>query len=293
MTPGRIAAALALVAASAVLHAAWNLLAKRVPSELPFVWLASATTSVLFLPAAAVTAGIERPVFGWQQLSFVLLSGGLHAVYFLSLQRGYRDGDLSIVYPIARGTGALLAAIAAIWLLGEGTDTLSIAGIVLVVGGVFALTGGGHALRGGTFATGAEWGLLTGAAIASYTLTDRRSVTTLGIPPLVVFPLTQLALTALLTPSAWRRRAEVAGVWRDHRRTIVAVSVISATAYLLVLTALTFAPVSYVAPARELSIVVAVLLGARVLGEVDVRRRLVAAGAVSAGVVALTIGLAA
>ena len=292
MTPGRIAAAFGLIAASAVLHASWNLLAKRVPSELPFVWLTSATTSVLFLPVAAIAAWVVRPVFGWQQVLFVLVSGALHTIYLLSLQRGYRDGDLSVVYPIARGTGALLAAIAAIWFLGEGTNVLSVTGIVLVVGGVFALTGGGRAMRETTFATGAEWGLLTGGAIACYTLTDRRAVTTLGVPPLVQFPLSQFVVTVLLTPSAWHRRDEVGTVWRAHRATIVLVSILAAAAYLLVLTALTFAPVTYVAPARELSIVVAVLLGARVLGEVDLRRRLLAASAVSAGVIALTVGLA-
>jgi drug/metabolite transporter (DMT)-like permease len=133
--------------------------------------------------------------------------------------------------------------------------------------------------------------LLTGGAIAAYTLSDRYAVTTLGMPPLVQYPLTVVWLTALLTPFAVRRRDDVRDVWRAHRSAVVGVSLISTVAYVLVLVALSFAPVSFVAPTRELSIVVAVALGARVLGEVDVRRRLVAAGAVVAGVALLTASL--
>ncbi|MEX0990210.1 MAG: EamA family transporter [Actinomycetota bacterium] len=292
MSPGRIAAALALLAVSAVLHAVWNLLAKRVPSGLPFVWCVSATSAIVFLPVAVIAYAVERPTIGGRQLAFVAVSGSLHAVYFLALQRGYRDGDLSVVYPIARGTGALLAATAGLLFLGEQADVLSVGGILLAVGGVFALTGTGHALRRGELATGAEWGLLTGGAIASYTLSDRYAVTALGMPPVVQYPLTVVMLTAVLTPFAARRRAEVRMVCRAYRGAVVRVAIISTLAYMLVLTALSFAPVSFVAPARELSIVVAVALGARVLGEVDVRRRLVAAGAIVAGIAVLTLSLA-
>ncbi len=292
MTPDQIVTALTLLVAAAALHAVWNLLAKRVPSGLPFVWCVSATSAVVSAPIAVVVWAIERPVIGGRQLLFVGVSGSLHAVYFLALQRGYRHGDLSIVYPIARGTGALLAGLAGLLFLDETADVLSVSGILLAAGGMFALTGGGHAVRGRELASGTEWGALTGSAIAAYTLSDRYAVTTLGMPPLVQYPMTVVALTALLSPFAVRRRDDVRAIWRAHRSAVVGVAVISTVAYVLVLVALTFAPVSFVAPARELSIVIAVALGARVLGEVDVRRRFVAAGVVVAGIALLTVSLA-
>jgi drug/metabolite transporter (DMT)-like permease len=132
--------------------------------------------------------------------------------------------------------------------------------------------------------------MLTGVAIASYTLWDKQAVGPLGIEPVVYYWGTNVAETLLLTAFVVHRRAEVARTWRAYRRQAIGVAVLSPLAYVLVLFALARAPVSYVAPARELSILVGAVAGTTVLAEGDRRRRLLAAGAVFAGIVLLAVG---
>jgi drug/metabolite transporter (DMT)-like permease len=217
----------------------------------------------------------------------------LHVAYGIVLQRGYAVGDMSVVYPLARGTGPLLSVVAAVLLLGERPGWAGLLGAALVIGGVFVISTGPpddvadpvahrQALRAGV-----GYGLLTGAAIACYTLWDAYAVTTLGVPPLVHFGLGALLQSLLLAPYALRGRPQVARVWREHRREVLLVGVLSPVAYVLVLFALRIAPVSLVAPARELSIVVGGLAAWLVLGEQRAVRRLVGAAVVLAGIVAI------
>jgi len=134
--------ALALVLSAAVVHATWNLLAKRVGGGAPFVWLFGALSSAIYAPLALGAIVVQRPRLGVQETVFIVGSGLLHLAYFLVLQRGYRVGDLSLVYPLARGTGPVLSTAAAIALFGERPSPLALAGAALVAGGVFVLTGG-------------------------------------------------------------------------------------------------------------------------------------------------------
>ncbi len=282
--------ALALVVAAAFVHATWNLLAKRVGGGAGFVWLFGALSAAIYAPLALAVIVIQRPRFGAVELGFVLGSALLHIAYYLLLQRGYRVGDLSLVYPLARGTGPMLSTAGAIVLLGERPGPLALAGAAVVVGGVFVLAGGARGSGGVGGGAAVAYGLLTGCLIGAYTLWDKHAVASLLIPPLVLDWATSLSRAALLAPVAYRRREEVRWHWRVHRRAVLAVAALNPLSYILVLTALTFTPVSYVAPAREISILVGTVLGARLLAEGQVGRRLAAAGAMVLGVVALAIG---
>jgi drug/metabolite transporter (DMT)-like permease len=285
---------LALVVVAALAHAAWNILAKTAAGGAAFVWLFSATAAVLWAPVAAVAVAVAPGSFGLEGLVFVVGSGALHALYFTLLQRGYREGDLSLVYPLARGTGPLLSTLAAILLLGERPSALALAGGAIIVIAVLSLAGAGTGGRVGArhearrraivFAVG------TGVAIAAYTLWDKRAVGPLGMSPIVYYWGTNLAETAILSAFVAHRRAEVGRIWQAHRAQALGVADLSPLAYILVLYALAHAPVSYVAPARELSILVGAVAGTTVLAEGDRRRRLLAAGAIFAGIVALAIG---
>lgn len=284
-------AALGLVIAAAFLHAGWNLLAKRVGGGAVFVWLLTAASSVIYAPVAIAWIAIAPPTLGLAGWLCVAATAVLHVAYFIVLQRGYRVGDLSVVYPLARGTGPLLAALVAIVLFGERPSALALVGIGLIVTGVFAISGGLKAIARGHLPRGAVgYGLLTGLLIASYTLLDKYAVATLVIAPLIYDWLGMVGRWLILAPYAWPRRAEAATLWRAHRGSILGIAVMSPMAYILVLTALRFTPVSYVAPAREMSILIGVLLGARVLDEGQMAVRLTAAAAIVAGVVALTLG---
>src|SRR5918997_1853412 len=208
--------ALVLVMVAATFHATWNLLAKRVgDGGAVFVWLFGALSMLIYAPLAAVLVLVERPRRGAAALVFMFGSGVLHLGYFVLLQRGYAVGDLSLVYPLARGTGPLLATAAAIVLLGERPGALAVAGIVLVTVGVILLTTEPGGVRKHGWGRGVVYGLLTGAFIAAYTIWDKHAVSALLVPPILQSWATTLVTTGLLTPLAGRPRAKTAAPMRE------------------------------------------------------------------------------
>jgi drug/metabolite transporter (DMT)-like permease len=283
-------AVLALVLTAAVAHAVWNLLAKGGEGGAAFVWLATMAGSAIYLPVLVVAVVLAPGHFGWLALGLMAGSGGLHAVYFVLLQRGYAAGDLSLVYPLGRGTGALLAAAAAIVLLGERPSVLAIVGGAIIVAAVFSLIAhpGESLRRAGGRAT--VYALLTGVAIAGYTLWDKHAVGPVALSPIVYLWGSNLGIGLLLTPWVARRPDTLRRAWLSSGRRAAGVGLLSLLAYALILYALVHAPVSEVAPARESSILIGTLLGAVVLGEGETRRRVVAAAAVVIGITALALG---
>ncbi|GAA2776483.1 EamA family transporter [Saccharopolyspora taberi] len=282
--------AVLLVIAAAFAHAGWNFFAKRAGTAGPgFVWLGAACSTTLYLPVAAVSAlwtGLPEWDIG---LLAVFVTAVLHLGYFVFLQRGYAVGDMSVVYPLARGTGPMLSMVIAILVLGERPGVLGVAGGLLVVLGVFVIGFSDGVPRSAASFAGIGFGLLTGSLIALYTVWDAYAVTALALSPLVFDWANNAMRTFLLAPYAVRQRGRIAGIWRDHRTEVLAVAVLSPLAYILVLFAMRIAPVSMVAPARELSIVLAGLLAWRVLGEAQAGRRLGGAAVVLAGVVLLGV----
>lgn len=273
--------AIVLVLSAAFAHAGWNIFAKRVPDGgALFVWLAAVWGVVFQLPFAVVVVAREGIAASWW-LAFGV-SGVIHLGYFVLLQRGYRVGDLSVVYPLARGTGPLLSVVAAVWFLGERPGALALVGAAGVVAGVFVIGGLGSG-------AGMGYGLATGALIASYTLWDAHAVTALAVPPVLLMCGSALVESVLLAPYALARRDAAGRIWREHRLAVLAVAVLSPLAYVLVLFAMRLAPVSLVAPARELSIVVGSLGAWLLLGEPNPLRRLTGATIVLAGVAAIAV----
>ncbi len=273
--------ALALVLTAACTHATWNLYAKRAAKVRHFVFLYSLGAVVLWLPLAWA---VGLPA--WTISVAVALMGTaiLHLAYSLMLQHSYAAADLSLVYPVIRGTGPLLAFVGATVVLHERPSALAVAGALLVVAGVFLLTGGRTNLRA------AGLGLATGALVAAYTVWDGWAVKTVGVPVVLVDFAGNLLRVLSLGPRALADREQLRADAREAWRPALVVSVLGPLGYLLVLQAVTIAPVSHVAPARELSMLVAAWLGGRALGEGDLRRRLLASAVVVAGVVCLALG---
>lgn len=284
------ALALALILAAAFVHAGWNYLLKRSGGGAVLVWLFAALSAVIYAPLAAAILWWQKPEFGWMHYGLMFASAALHTAYYLLLDRGYRAGDLSIVYPIARGTGPLITIACAILLLNERPSALALAGAALIVGGTVVLTGDPRRLGRSGHLPAVGFALLTGCMIAGYTLVDKLAVWALLIPPLVQDWAANLGRVALMTPMALRRREEIAPTWRRARGEIVAIAVLCPLSYILVLSAMVFTPVSYVAPAREVSILVAALMGTQLLAEGNAPRRLAAAAAMVAGIVCLALG---
>ena len=289
------ATALALILIAAVAHATWNLFSKQasVTGAASFVWLMSLAATVLYAPVVLVSALlIDPPRLTALCWVFLIGTGLLQAGYFLFLQSGYRLGDLSLVYPVGRGSGALLAALAGIVLLGEHPGPAGLAGIGLVIAGVLLL---GAPAGGGRSATRPDsralaFALVTGMFIASYTLWDKYAVSTLRVPPLLQGYAAMPVMALVLAPFALRQRPRTALVWRTYRRQVAGAAVLAPLAYILVLAALSFTAVSAVAPAREVSVLAGVLLGRRMLGEGQLGRRLAAAAAIAAGIICIAVG---
>lgn len=272
---------------SAVLHATWNLYAKRASGGAEFIWMFALATAVLYAPAVVVYALVVRPELRLIHVVFAVLSGVIHVGYFVALQRGYQVGDLSLVYPLARGTGPALATVLAVLVLGERPGIGALVGTALVVISVFVLSGGGNLLLGRGPAL--AYGLATGLFIGVYTVWDGFAVGHLGAAPLFYTYTGELTRLALLTPFALTHRRKVAGTWRRAKGAVFIVAILSPLAYLLVLTAMTFTPISLVAPAREVSILIGTIMGARLLSEAGGRRRLIGAAGMVAGVVLLAL----
>jgi drug/metabolite transporter (DMT)-like permease len=282
--------ALALVLASAVAHATWNFFAKRASGGVPFLWLALTLAIPLYAPLAIAVVVLTAPTIGPLEVLWMFVNGALNVAYFIFLQRGYRAGDLSIVYPIARGTGPVLATTAAILIFGERPTPVAIAGAVAIAVGVFVLTGDPRKLRERAVGAAVGYALLTGVTIATYTLWDKRAVSVLLIPPVLYEWGANVFRALILTPAALSRWTEVRAEWTANRTAALAVASLAPLAYILVLTALAISPVSYVAPAREIGILFGVLLGARTLAEADIGKRSIAAILMVGGVIALALG---
>jgi drug/metabolite transporter (DMT)-like permease len=282
--------ALTLILAAAFIHATWNLLNKKASGHATFTWLVAILSAVFYTPAAVAVFFFWQVKIGALEIGFMAGSALLHAAYFVLLNQGYRVGDLSLVYPLARGTGPLLSSIAAIIFLGERPSAMALTGALLIIVGVVVLSSNPHKLRQSGAQKAIGFALITGTFIAAYTLWDKQAVSRFAISPLLLDWGANLGRAMLLTPLAlgyWRNtRIE----WRDHRFEAIGVAVLAPLSYILVLTAMQFTPVSYVAPAREISILIGTAMGTRLLAEGDVHRRLAAAGAMVLGVVALAVG---
>jgi drug/metabolite transporter (DMT)-like permease len=214
-------------------------------------------------------------------------TGVLHLGYSLSLQAGYRISDLSLVYPIARGFGPSLSFIAAVLLLGEKPSVLSALGLVLIVAGILLVAGltrePHRAPRDGIL-----FGLLTGLFIAAYTVNDGWAVKVLAISPFIVDFTGNCLRILVLAPMVWRDRARVASEAREYAGRAAVVSVLGPMGYILVLFAMRVAPISHIAPARELATLAGAYMGSKLLRERTTPERIVGAACIVVGVVSLS-----
>ena len=284
--------ALLLVLASAFIHASWNFILKKSGGGSGVIALSCTLSLAIYLPVLVAAAIVQHYEFQWIHLALMFLSGMVHLVYFLLLDRAYRSGgDLSIVYPLARATGPLLTILFAIAVIGERPGPVPLAGAVLIGISALVLTGNPFAWHKSEARKAVGFALLTGMTIAVYTLTDKWSVAAWLIPPLVYDWGCNFFRCLVIVPlTRHRNPGAMAAAWRDKRGTVLVIAAASPLSYILVLTAMVFTPVSLVAPAREVSILFAALMGAHLLKEGDVTRRAIAAVGMVLGISGLALG---
>jgi len=284
--------ALVLILASALIHASWNYLLKKSGGGSGLITAASLLSLLIYAPIVAVVAWTQHYELQPVHLALMLASGMIHTAYFLLLDRAYRSGgDLSIVYPLARATGPLLTIAVAILVLGERPGGTALMGAVLVGISALILSGNPFASQRVGARRAVVFALLTGCLIATYTVWDKASVATWLIPPLIYdWGCNAFRVCVLLPLTRRRSPGGMARAWREKRATVVAIALLSPLSYILVLTAMVFTPVSLVAPAREVSILFAALMGAHLLREGDVARRVLAAFGMVLGITGLALG---
>lgn len=289
--------ALALVVLAGLIHASWNIAAKKAGGDARFAFFTSIVMMLVWAPVGLWAGWGVLPGWGWAEWTVVAVSGVLHVLYYVVLLRGYRKADLTVVYPLARGSGPLLSSLVAITLLGEQISAMGVAGIAGVVGGVFLIAGGPGLLRAAhdpaqrrRVHKGMAYGLLTGAFIASYTVVDGYGVRFLLMSPILVDYLGNFVRVALLAPVVLRDRPAAAALLHRQWKYALLVGTVSPVSYVLVLYAMQVAPLSHVAPAREVSMLFAALIGGHLLGEGERLQRLLGAALIAAGVMALALG---
>jgi drug/metabolite transporter (DMT)-like permease len=284
---------LVLLLLAAILHALSNALIKSSRDKLAFTWWMLTATVIIGLPLIFFV-GQPQPI-SWL---IILVSGLIEAVYFITLTRAYSLGDLSQVYPLARGSAPLFVLLWALIFLGERPTPIGVGGIFVVVIGLYlvnlpSIADWKRPLLGFR-SSAARWALLTGLLISIYSAIDKVGMRYVDpLPYLYLFLVVAwLALSAQwLNPD--RRSALRAEVQIDRRRvllTAVAVAILGSSAYALVLAALRLSPVSYVSPVRELSVVIGAWIGVRFMGEPGGRLRIFAALLVALGIMIIALG---
>lgn len=277
-----IPVAIGLALAAAALHGTWNVLVKVSGDPISTLQRATVAGAVLMTPPALVAWLVTgRPSLGWAAAGLAALSALLEITYLFLLSTAYRRGEMSVVYPIARGSAPLLAVVAGIAVLGERLAPLQLVGVGLLLAGILAVT------LPQTSARATAPALLTGVAIAAYSAVDRLGVR-LAAPWLYGWLLVMLIAAGLVAArwvSARFARPPAAPPPMSWRQGTV-IGAIMWGAYLLVLVALSIAPLSIVAPVREVAVVAVAVWGVWKL-----RERKAAALKLS-GAVATVLGVA-
>ena len=287
------AVSLILVLLAAVAHASWNLLLKRADDPEVFAWCLLVVATVLLAPLGVVLFSYNSvDVTG---LWFILATIALHVLYFNLLARGYVQGDLSLVYPVARGMGPMLVPVLAVVFLNEKIEPLAIGGIAAIIGGIYTISwwGNFHQLLRSPLlflkSAGMRYAVLTGLTIAAYSIVDKEGVG--HVQPLLYMYFLTIGTAAMLAPYVLFHKGvkSVRTEWRANAVPITIAGLFTFAAYGLVLTAFSLSRVSYVAPAREVGIVIGVMLGVFLLKEPFGRGRLLGSGFVVAGLALIAL----
>ena len=288
---------LLLILASACIHVVAHVALKRSLSRAAFVWWMLLWGTVVYAPLV-LTPWPALPAPVW---AVAVVSAGFEALYFASIARAYQTSDLSLVYPLARGTAPVLLLAWSVWLAGEQPTTAGVLGIGVIAAGLYLI----NLPRLGAWLEplralgqpGPRWGLLAGLCISLYTVLDRYVLRAVPDTPAtwpLLYTYLALALTTLLLTPWTLRTVGVAGLRQEWRRTrgwALLSGVTTLGAYAMVLYAIRAGtPASYAGAVREISVVLGALVGVVVLKEAGTPMRVAGAVCVAVGVAIIALG---
>ena len=278
---------LSIVLVAAFLHAFWNYLTKKSRNKIAFIWWVVLFSTILFFPMFLYYwPSVAISSTGW---GCIVATGIFHALYFWFMGGAYQRGDLSLVYPLSRGSGPLFVPILAVLLLNEQLSISGVLGIILVIVGIFGIHLRSFSIQSIrepflTIRGGASlWALCTGGTIAGYSLVDKIGANIVH-PPVYIYLMFVITLF-LLTPCVFvKARRDLKKEWQINKIKILMVGFLDLFTYLMILFALQISKVSYVAAVREVSIVFSALIGIVLLQEKNAPQKLFGAVLISLGV---------
>lgn len=281
---------LAFLICAAVIHSAAHVAFKRATDKFAFAWWQLLAIVVFYSPVL-ITARWDWPLTAWLILA---ASAVAEAMYFYMTSRAYTLGDLSVTYPLSRGSAPLFIALWAALFLREQPSALGYIGIVAIAAGLFLvnlprLADVVRPLRG-LAQPASRWALVAGLCISVYSTIDKVGVK--FIPPLLYIYLVLVVTWLTLTPGWWltKRTDVLAAEWRSNKWSAALAGIAVVGAYTLVLMAMQRSPVSYVGSVREMSVVLTAWVGSTFLGEGKTGLRVTASALVVAGILLIAVG---
>jgi drug/metabolite transporter (DMT)-like permease len=267
-----------LVIASAILHALWNFTVK-VSGNLSVLCIGLWVACIACLPFVLISPAPYTAIRS--AYPFVLGSGIIHGIYFFSLYKAYQHTDISIIYPIARGTGVAGTGLAAYLLLKEDISFMGGAGILLVCIGI-VLVGFQNSLKQ-KYLKGLGFALFVGFMIVNYSIIDKQAVEMID-PVTYIFGVWLLSAVFLTPCILIKDRRELLWAWRKFKRNSIVIGVGSMGTYLVILFAYQLSHVSYVVATREIAVVIGAVLGFKFLNEKYTLKKII-------GILTIVLGL--
>lgn len=278
-----------LVLCSGIIHAVWNLFTKTSVDKKTFLWSVHIVSGILLLPyLISELLHYDIPMKGF---GFILLSALMQACYMIFMSKAYELGEISQVYPIMRGTGALLVPVISVVLFNESLSLVGWIGLSCIVIGLFAISGVWFNNTGGILELSDGNGslikatlmaMLVGICITGYILIDKVALNYLS--PVSLIEVSNISIILALSWGALRS-GNLKKEWVLNWRTILIGSVFTPGSYLLFLFAMTLAPLSHISPVREIGTVCGVLLGVLLLREQQGLRRIILSIVITIGII--------
>ncbi|MEW5815518.1 MAG: SMR family transporter [Spirochaetota bacterium] len=273
-----------LVILAALIHATWNFTTKKTSGNFGVLYLGLLFSCFAFLPLLFFLPVSE--ILNSKAYPYFFATGTIHAIYFFALAKAYEHGDISVVYPIARGSGIAGTAVAAALFLHENLTFPGVVGISAIVAGTILI--GFKKAKQKDHSKELFFAFVVGAAITGYSITDKLGVGTIN--PLAYIVGLALVTTAVLTPYAiHKKRKEISEAWKKSKKESCIIGIGSLGTYIIILFVYKIVQVSYVVALRELAVAFGTLFGFIFLKEQFTRSKIIGIICIVSGMIIIKI----